>query len=1365
MAPNFTYHMRRVAHSAVFRKPWKLLLLLSAGLTAAFLPLGILQHGLDTPTPVGPYLNNAFPAVTPGQGSGAWQLEDVFPNLSFASPIHLEEEPGGNRLLVAEWGGEILAVDNTPSAATTQSFLNLSGQVHLAGESGLLSFTLHPRYGLDSNYVYVFYQYRTASMSRTYSRLSRFTVPAGQTAADPSSELVLIQLYDRASNHNAGSIFFGNDGYLYISTGDEGGADNPFNNCQRLDDRLLGGILRIDVNRNPATSHPILRQPALIDGSDQSYTANYFIPNDNPFVDSTGGQLEEFYALGLRNPHRISFDSISGQIWCGDVGQGAREEVNLIEAGGNYGWGFKEGSITGPQPPPTPVLGTVEDPVHEYSHSLGNCVIGGYVYRGSTHPDLYGRYLFADNGSKRLWAMSYQAGQAPVVEELMTMPFGSSYYSISAFARDRSGEVYILRFNGAATNGGKIYRLTRQNPGAPEPPLLLSQTGAFQNLATLTPEDYLIPYEMNVPFWSDGALKRRWLALPNDGVMDSPAEQILFSEQGKWQMPEGAVAVKHFDLALDETNPAQTRRIETRFLVRGTSGYYGVTYRWRADQSDADLLVGSRTDTLSLQTASGPTQMLWYYPSRSDCMTCHNESAGGILGLSTRQLNRDCFYPLSGRTANQLTTLSHIGAFDTPPDTNALAALLSSAPSQNTALPLEDRALSYLDANCGYCHRPGVGIQARFDARLRTPLKERGLIYAMPYSNTLGVHDARLILPEEADASILQKRLASVHRNFSMPPLAKNHPDTAGVRLIAEWINSLDPSLEKVCATFNFDDYLISAYETNQDFGTAEVQANGSVLLLEDNAWKKIPLVYTVTPNTVLEFDFQSSIEGEEHAIGFDSDDASDGNRFQLFGTQATGSFQAFNTYAGGSGWQHFTIPVGTYFTGSFNRMIFLADHDAAPANGNSYFRNVKLYEGSCSSKLNQRISFPHPGKQVTTTPSFGLTATSSSGRPVSFQLISGPGSLTGNIITLTGQPGILRVRAVQPGDASYEAAPEVEHYIYVAPPDKATGNGLSATYYNQVNLSQMAAGQIDTTIDFVWGNRAPMSAVQHGSFSVVWEGEIESPVSGTVNFTTLTDDGVRLWVNNQLIINHWQDQIATEHSGSIALTAWQRVPIRMEYYQNQAYGVAQLFWTGSGIPQQVVPKDFLYFSPVLSSAPLAFEAQALDDRVALRWSLDQSTQTGHFEIERSADAQSFALLQRLAPQKGQVGLTEYTSEDRQPLPGLSYYRLRTVRKDGSFDYSQIEAVWFDPAKAGLALKVYPSPLAAGETLLIEVGGADGPFDVVLLDAQGREILAQRQVGQVERMVRLQPPQLAPGIYYVRVSTPLRQQVEKIVIR
>src|SRR5690606_4598025 len=122
-----------------------------------------------------------------------------------------------------------------------------------------------------------------------------------------------------------------------------------------------------------------------------TYTANYFIPNDNPWQNAGGSILEEFYAIGLRSPHRMTFDPATGRIWLGDVGQGTREEVDIIEKGGNYQWAYREGTIAGPKSKPNPLIGADKPPVHDYSRTLGNCVIGGYVYRGSEHPSLFGR--------------------------------------------------------------------------------------------------------------------------------------------------------------------------------------------------------------------------------------------------------------------------------------------------------------------------------------------------------------------------------------------------------------------------------------------------------------------------------------------------------------------------------------------------------------------------------------------------------------------------------------------------------------------------------------------------------------------------------------------------------------------------------------------------------------------------------------------------------------------------------------------------------------------------------------------------------------------------------------------------------------
>ncbi|MEO1451281.1 MAG: PQQ-dependent sugar dehydrogenase, partial [Bacteroidota bacterium] len=529
-----------------FQRPSILYVFLGIVLMAA-IPMGIQQSGLFAPEPAQAYLNT-FPTATPGTGgTGAWVLEDVYPAYTFNSPMHMQEEPGSNRIMVAEKLGRIQAFDKTSNSGNKTTFLDLT-DVDFGGESGLLCFAFHPQYATDSPYCYVFYQYKPGG-SR-YTRVSRFELDNTGTALDPASEMVLIHEYDRAGNHNGGPLFFGADGFLYIFIGDEGGSNNTYNNCQALNQRLFGGVLRIDVDRDPTQSHPILFQSTAGNGS---FKANYLIPNSNPWQDPTGNAHEEFVAIGLRNPHRASYDPPTGNIWIGDVGQVSREEVNVMTTlGANFQWAFKEASLNGPDAQPGTVIGTSTPPIHEYAHASGNnCIVGGYVYRGAEHTDLQGKYIFADNGGKRVWAMELSAGPNPTavqVDQLMTLPFGASYFSISAFSTDANGELYVIRMNGNASPGGKIYKLDRQNPGAPEPPALLSNANIFQTITptTLTPEDYLIPYDLNQPFWSDGALKYRWLVIPNDGTHDTPAEKINYTNKGDWDMPPGAVLVKHF---------------------------------------------------------------------------------------------------------------------------------------------------------------------------------------------------------------------------------------------------------------------------------------------------------------------------------------------------------------------------------------------------------------------------------------------------------------------------------------------------------------------------------------------------------------------------------------------------------------------------------------------------------------------------------------------------------------------------------------------------------------------------------------------------------------------------------------------------
>lgn len=312
-------------------------------------------------------------------------------------------------------------------------------------------------------------------------------------------------------------------------------------------------------------------------------------------------------------------------------------------------------------------------------------------------------------------------------------------------------------------------------------PGLLSQTGAFKDLTRLQPEDALIPYDLIVPFWSDGAVKSRWVSVPTD-------RKIKFASTGEWVFPSGTVFVKTFTMATNELNPNSQRRLETRLLVcDADGGVYGATYKWRADNRDADLLTSNLTEVITIQTATGVRTQAWYYPSRQDCLTCHTANAGYVLGVKTRQLNRDFTYP-SGVTNNELRTWNHLSLFDK----NLTEAQIKNFPKlarlDDLTQSLEIRARSYLDVNCANCHRP-QGTVAFFDARFDTPLAQQNLIGGRVLIDQR-IDGARVIAPNDHWRSILFMR-GNTTEAFKMPPLARNTIDEQGMALLRQWIASL----------------------------------------------------------------------------------------------------------------------------------------------------------------------------------------------------------------------------------------------------------------------------------------------------------------------------------------------------------------------------------------------------------------------------------------------------------------------------------------------------------------------------------------------------------------------------------------------
>jgi uncharacterized repeat protein (TIGR03806 family) len=323
-------------------------------------------------------------------------------------------------------------------------------------------------------------------------------------------------------------------------------------------------------------------------------------------------------------------------------------------------------------------------------------------------------------------------------------------------------------------------------------PFLLSQTGAFTDLATLTPHPSLLPYVVNAPLWTDGALKKRWIMVPHQP--DLPANErpaISFAPTGEWYFPSGTVLVKQFDLATDERDGSKIRRLETRFIVRSHDGQvYGATYRWREDQTDAELLNDGRDDDITITNRDGSSHVQhWHYPSRFECLSCHNRVAGGILGVSTRQINADII-DQHGKRVNQLQRWNELGLLQPAIRPEEFASLPRLVDPHDAQANITDRVRSYLDSNCSHCHRPGAMGFVSYDARFETPIERQNILYARPV-NDYGIDRVRYIKPNDPWRSMLLVRLERSD-TMKMPPLGRNVLDHHAIDLMREWITSMD---------------------------------------------------------------------------------------------------------------------------------------------------------------------------------------------------------------------------------------------------------------------------------------------------------------------------------------------------------------------------------------------------------------------------------------------------------------------------------------------------------------------------------------------------------------------------------------------
>lgn len=642
--------------------------------------------------------------------------------------------------------GYLIRFSEDPAQPGHEIVLDLrDGRVSLENdEAGIVSLAFHPA----GTHAFLAYQAPTQNNAFFDSVISRFDVLPDGTL-DPDSEVELVRLPQPNFPHSVDQVAFGPDGMLYATFGDGGTrtsevrAQDPTN--------LYGTMIRVDV-----------------DGTDPVRGTPYAIPADNPFADGAHGAPEVF-AWGLRNTWRFSFDRETGDIWGGDVGQNRLEEVNRIVRGGNYGWPVVEGTLCYREETcdPSPFL----PPIHAYPRSEGISVTGGYVYRGSALPGLRGRYVYADYLFGTVWSIDAQSAPGfadPRIE-------AQSGFWISSFAEAPDGELYLVRWSQAEhiekTGTGGIYKLVpaEDEVGPDAFPTLLSQTGCQSDDDITAPAEGLVEFAPSAALWSDGADKLRYLSLPEPGTVEVDGE-------GNLLFPPGTVLVKHFKYG--------ERLHETRLLIHHPSdGWRGYTYRWRPDQSDAELLEAGYDETL-------PDGHEWRYPSRPECSRCHTAAAAHTLGLEVGQLAA----PLPGESSSQLESWLAAGLFSESVSRETFDAFEPYVAVDDSMASAQLRARSYLHSNCSNCHRPGGPVQTEMDLRFATPLVDMNVCDALPLNGTLGLADAehlRLIVPGDPEASILYLRMTR-RGEHQMPPLGTHLVDEPAAEVVRTWIEELE---------------------------------------------------------------------------------------------------------------------------------------------------------------------------------------------------------------------------------------------------------------------------------------------------------------------------------------------------------------------------------------------------------------------------------------------------------------------------------------------------------------------------------------------------------------------------------------------
>ncbi|MCW5558970.1 MAG: hypothetical protein KIT22_14210, partial [Verrucomicrobiae bacterium] len=852
-----------------------------------------------------------------------------------------------------------------------------------------------------------------------------------------------------------------------------------------------------------------------------------------------------------------------------------------------------------------------------YPHSgpagqWGAAIIGGYVYRGTEFAaELGGRYVFGDNIANVIWVLDESTIPAKKIF-LCSMPRGSGpnagndYVGLSGFGYDHQNELYLCQLSSQA---GRIYKLQRGGtPPKPLPPLL-SQTGAFSDLATLAPSSGLVHYEVNSPLWSDGAHKTRWMGVP-DGA------KIGFATNGEWTFPAGSVWVKHFELSTNENDPGQRRRLETRLLVRDTNNYvYGASYKWRPDYSDAEIVQGAVTEDIEITGAQqiGELTSVDIGGPVAGSTTKQSDGwqlvAGGadIWGTSDqfrfayqeRSGDFDIFVKIASVTQTDLYTKAGLMVRDSL-NANArhLFALVfpSNAARNNNDGGYEFQSRDTVGGSAAAIYPPAPSPRFAYpNTWLR--LKRAGNVWTA-YSSDDGRN----------------------WRLYATKILAL--PDTVyfGLALTAH-----TGSGARATAKFDFRERWQQPwfFPGRQDCLSCHSHAAGGVLGVKtrqshrehfftetgvtDNqlrAWNhagyfepaldeaqlpNLTRMVTVTNEAAtLEFRVRSYLDANCshcHRPGGPAGQAKWDARIEtpLGAAQILGGPVLDTLGVAGS---RIVVPKDLEHSVLFKRLSTatesyrmpplaknLVDPEAVSAVAAWILDLSGLPEVALQSPSAEAL-FLAPAKIVLT-----AQASTTNGSITRVEFYTGdtklgeatepPYQATWNVTA----GGAYEVRALATDSSGITGASSPATVTVLG---SAGGGGLLGEYYDNINFTTKTLTRVDPTVNFDWGNGSPAPEVGADTFSVRWTGTVTPRFTETYTFIVTVDDGVRLWVNNQLLINQWIDQSPTTYTRTIALQAGQAYPIRMDFYENGGGAVAQLRWRSARQSEQAIPASAL---------------------------------------------------------------------------------------------------------------------------------------------------------------------------------------------